>query len=316
MKTKILVLGAGGVGGYYGGRLVEGGGAEVTFLLRPGRRAQIDRDGLRVRSPLGDINRSVATASTEELTPQFDFILLACKAYDLDSAMAAIAPAVDVNATVVPLLNGLAHFDRLDARFSRDRVMGGTVMINALLDAEGIVHHTDPLQRFFFGERDGSKSRRAETLAEALKPTKIDWEHSDDILRNLWEKLTFLSVLAAATCLFRANVGEINKAPGGRELMEQALDANVKIATLEGHPPRNEVIDFARKRLTDPGGSWSASMLRDVEIGSRTEADHIIGWMLDRGRAHGIDVPLLSVAYTHLKAYEARRAAGRLPTNG
>jgi 2-dehydropantoate 2-reductase len=312
---KILMVGAGGVGGYYGGRLVEGG-ADVTFLVRPRRRLQLQEHGLQVRSPLGDLQCPVKTVLADEVKPEFDFILIACKAYDLEDAIASAAPAVDGSATIIPLLNGLAHFERLDARFGQDRVMGGTVMINALLGPDGVIRHTDPLQRLFFGERDRTTSARAHAFASLLKRTKINWELSENVLQNLWEKLTFLSVLAAATCLYRGNVGEILSAPGGRESVEQALDANIVIAAREGHPPRAEVIDFARRRLTDPSGTWSASMLHDVETGGRTEADHIVGWMLDRGRAHGVDVPLLSWAYTHLKTYEARRAAGRLPNNG
>jgi 2-dehydropantoate 2-reductase len=269
-----------------------------------------------VRSPLGDIRQPVKAVVAEDVTPEFDFILLACKAYDLEEVMTSIAPAVNGSATIIPLLNGLAHFERLDAQFGEDRVMGGTVMINAQLESDGLVLHTDPLQRMFFGERDRSMSIRARAFASVLGPTRIDWQLSDDVMQNLWEKLTFLSVLAAGTCLYRANVREILSAPGGMESLEQALDANVAVATREGYPPRAEIIDFARRRLTDSSGTWSASMLRDVETGARTEADHIIGWMLDRARAHGVAVPLLAAAYTHLKAYEARRAAARLPNRG
>jgi 2-dehydropantoate 2-reductase len=312
---KILVVGAGGVGSYFGGRLVEGG-ADVTFLVRPRRLQQLREQGLHVRSPLGDVHQPVKAVVAEEVKPEFDFILLAFKAYDLEDAIVSFAPAVNGSAAIIPLLNGLAHFERLDARFGQDRVMGGTVTINAQLEREGLVLHTDPLQRLFFGERDRSSSGRARSFAQLLQPTKIDWELSDDIERNLWEKLTFLSVLAAATCLYRANVREIVSAPGGRESIEEALAANVDIVTREGHPPRADVIDGARRRLTDPSGTWSASMLRDMEAGGRTEADHIIGWMLDRARKHGVEVRLLSSAYTHLKAYETRRAAGRLFKNG
>jgi 2-dehydropantoate 2-reductase len=123
----------------------------------------------------------------------------------------------------------------------------------------------------------------------------------------------FLAALAATTTLFRANVREIIAAPGGREAMERVLAANVAIAKAEGHPPREASIDFARGRLMDPEGLWSASMLRDLEGGGQVEADHIVGWMLERARKHGVDDTILALAYTHLKAYEARKAANRLP---
>lgn len=309
---SILVLGAGGIGGYFGGRLGQAG-ADVTFLVRPRRREQLERDGLVVRSPLGDFTLPVKTVLAQDLRPGYDVVLFTCKAYDLDSAMEAIAPAVTGDAAVLPMLNGLAHFERLDARFGRERVMGGTCQINVMLRSEGTVFHADPLQRIIFGERDKSLSPRAQAIADALRPTTIDWKLSPDIEQDLWEKIVFLCALASATCLFRANVSEIMAAAGGREAMERALAANIEIAAREGRPPRPAAVEAAKRRLMDPTGNWSASMLRDLEGGGSVEADHIVGWMLEKARRHGIDDTILSLAYTHLKAYEQRRAVQRLP---
>jgi 2-dehydropantoate 2-reductase len=175
------------------------------------------------------------------------------------------------------------------------------------------VFHADPLQRILFGERDKSASARAQAFAEALEPTKIDWKLSPDIEQDLWEKVVFLCALASTTCLFRANVREIMAAAGGPQAMERAFAANIEIATREGRPPRPAAIEAGKKRLMDPMGNWSASMLRDLESGGSVEADHIVGWMLEKARRHGIDDAILSLAYTHLKAYEQRRAAQRLP---
>lgn len=308
---RILMLGAGGIGGYFGGRLAQAG-SDVTFLVRPKRREQIERDGLVVESPHGNIRMPVKTVLAEELKPGYDIVLFTCKAYDLDSAMDAIAPAMKGEATVVPLLNGLAHFERLDARFGREHVMGGTAHINAILKRDGTVINGDALHRIIFGERDRKETPRAKALAAELAKSKSDWKLSPDIDQDLWEKIVFLSALAATTCLFRGNVKEIMAAPGGREAMERALAANREIATREGHAPRPAAFESARERLTDARGEWSASMMRDMEAGNRVEADHIVGWMLDRARKYGIDDTVLSMAYTHLKAYENRRAANRL----
>jgi 2-dehydropantoate 2-reductase len=211
------------------------------------------------------------------------------------------------------LLNGLAHLAVLDARFGAARVMGGTCMIDATLGRDGVVRHGGTLQRLVFGERDGRRSPQAEGFAAVLARTTIDWSLSDEVEQVMWEKLVFLATLASITCLFRANVREIIGAPGGREAMERALAANADIAAREGHRPSAAGLDFARTRLTDPAGPWSASMLRDLENGGFVEVDHIVGWMLDRARKHGVDDTLLSLAFTHLKAFEARRDAGRLP---
>jgi 2-dehydropantoate 2-reductase len=304
---KLLVLGAGAVGGYFGGRLAEGG-ADVTFLVRPGRRAQLERDGLRIESPLGAVARPVKTVVAEELRSGFDLVLLTCKAYDLDSAIEAIAPAMPRGCAVLPLLNGVAHYARLDERFGAADVLGGTATINATLGKDGGIRHGGDVQRLVFGERDRSRSARAAAFAEALARTKIDWEQAEDVEQNVWEKIVFLSALAACTCLFRATVRDIIAAPGGREAVERALAANIEIATREGHPPRAPMIEFARQYLTDPAGNWSSSMLRDLEAGGAVEGDHIVGWMLERARRHGVDDTVLALAYTHLRAYESGRA--------
>lgn len=308
---KILVLGAGGIGGYFGGRLAEAG-VDTTFVVRPKRREQIARDGLVIESPNGNARIAARTVLAEELEPGYDAVLFTCKAYDLDSAMDAVAPAMDGRAVLVPMLNGISHLERLDQRFGAAQVMGGVAQINATLKPDGTVVNGDKLHRVIFGERDKRATPRAQALADAFARTKVEWKLSPDILQEMWEKIVFLSALAAGTCLFRGNVGEINSAPGGADAMRRLLDANEKIAAAEGFGPRAQPMQGFRERLTDPKGSWSASMLRDLEAGGRVEADHIVGFMLERARRHGIEATVLALAYTHLKAYEARKAAGRI----
>lgn len=309
---KILVLGAGAVGGYFGARLIEAG-ADITFLLRDRRRAEIAAHGLRVTSPLGDFTRPVATVSTRDARPEYDVVLLTCKAYDLEAAMDAVAPALHDRSVVIPLLNGMAHLERLDARFGRERIAGGTCAIETTLTRDGVVQHSGTLHRLAFGERDGTKSPRMEALAAVFATSMIEWELSDDIQRAMWDKVVFLAALAAGCCLFRGTVHEIVAAPGGRDAMIRAVTANAEIAAREGYPQSAAALDFAVKRLTHPAGTWSASMLRDLESGGQVEGDHIIGWMLGKARAHGVDDTMLALAYTHLKTFEVRRDEGRLP---
>jgi 2-dehydropantoate 2-reductase len=308
---KILVLGAGGLGGYFGGRLAQGG-ADVTFLVRPKRRAQLERDGLVIESPSGNAKLEAKTVLAEAVRPGYDWVLFTCKAYDLESAMDAVAPVMDNHCALLPVLNGLAHFEALDARFGAAQVLGGTAHINAVLRPDGVVWNGDSLNRILFGERDRSKSPRVQAIAEAFARTTVEWRLSEDIIQDLWEKVTFLCTLASVTCLFRGNIGEIMAAPGGKEAVLRAFEANVQVSTREGHPPRAAHVENGRARLTDPKGNWTASMLRDLEGGGRTEADHIVGWMLERARRHGVDDTMLALAYAHLKTYEARRAGGRL----
>jgi 2-dehydropantoate 2-reductase len=212
------------------------------------------------------------------------------------------------------MLNGISHLARLDARLGAESVLGGAVVVAGTLDDDGTVRHTNTHQRIIFGERAHLPRESARTAAFAadLGRTKLDWVLSKDIEQDMWEKIVTLSALAAMTCLFRASIGEINSAPGGTAVMDRVRKANIAIATAEGHAPRPQAVEFSQKTLLDPANPLTASMLRDLEKGGAVESDHIIGYMLDRARAHGIDDTMLSIAMTHLKAYEARRAAGRL----
>jgi 2-dehydropantoate 2-reductase len=305
---RLLVLGAGAIGGYFGGRLAAAG-VDVTFLVRPRRRNQLEQDGLRIRSPLGDLSLPVQTVTADALRPEFDVVLLTCKAYDLPSAMDSIAPAIADDCAIVPMLNGMAHLDLLAGRFGRAHVMGGTCSISVALDAGGLIRHANQLQRIVFGELDGRDTPRSAALAAAFGRTTLDWERSPDVLQDMWEKISFLSVLAATNCLFRANVGQVNRAPGGPEAIEAALATNFEIARREAHPVRDAAAEFARRMLLDPHSTLRASMLHDLESGAPVEADHIVGWMVAKAREHGLDDTVLSLAYTSLKAYELRRSA-------
>jgi 2-dehydropantoate 2-reductase len=308
---KLLVLGAGGIGGYFGGRIAESG-ADVTFFVRPKRREQIAKDGLVIESPNGNAKLQVKTVVAGELEADYGAVLFTCKAYDLDSAMDAIAPAMQGSCAVVPMLNGISHLERLDARFGAANVLGGTCQINVKLSPEGVVQHMEPLNRMIFGARDASQQAKAQAFAGVLAATSIKWTPSDVIMQDLWEKMTFLSTLAACTCLFRANIGEIMAAPDGKAIVERCLDSAIAVATRAGYPPRMQLFGWARERLTQPGGAQSASMLRDLEAGGPTEADHIVGFMLAKAREYDIDDTVFALAYTHLRAYDAKRAAGRL----
>lgn len=305
---RMLVLGAGALGGYFGGRALEAG-LDVSFLVRPRRAAQLARDGLRVESPLGDIARPVATA--EQAGPGFDVVLLSCKAYDLDDAIAAIRPAVDAGACVLPVLNGLAHMDTLTAAFGADRVWGGLAKCQATLTPEGVVKHLGDWRWLTFGEQDGRMDGRAAALAAALRGAKgMEAEAVPDIQRRMWEKLVHLGTVAAGTVLMRANVGEIVRA-GGRDFLVTLLERNATIAAAHGHAMTPAFLDSYRALFSDPASAYTASMLRDLEAGGRTEAEHILGFLAAAARRAGVPEEIHAHALLHARAYDQRRAAGR-----
>jgi 2-dehydropantoate 2-reductase len=303
---RILVLGAGATGGYFGGRLLEAG-RDVSFLVRPRRAAELAAHGLVIRSPVGNARLMPRTISEGQFMETFDLVILACKAYDLDSAIEAIAPAMGRRGCVLPLLNGLRHYDALDARFGAERVLGGLCSIGVTLGDKGAVQHLGPMQVLRFGERSGERTERIAALEKVFSGTPLDAKASRDVMQALWEKWVMLASLAGMTCLMRAAIGDVVAAPHGEKLMLQMLDECVAVAAAYGRGPRAAVLDDTRALLTQAGSSFTASMLRDIEDGHRVEADHILGDLIARGSKAGVFTSLLEVAYCHVKAYEARQ---------
>jgi 2-dehydropantoate 2-reductase len=300
----ILVVGAGAIGGYFGGRL-EAAGRDVTFLVRARRAAQLAKTGLVIRSPVGNIELpSPPTIAAENLREPYDVILLSCKAYDLASAMDAVAPAIGPNTAILPLLNGMAHMDRLAARFGAGAALGGQCLISSTLDPEGRILHLNPMHYLSFGEQDGTKSARARAILAALSGAGFDVNLSAAIMQEMWEKWAFIATGAGITCLMRASFGDV-VAAGAVNLTTGLYDECCAIATANGFPPSQATIERSLAMFTAPGSTISASMLRDIERGAPIEADHVVGDLLNRGAT--TNPALLCIAYAHLKAYEARR---------
>lgn len=308
---KILVLGAGAIGGYFGGRLVQAGG-DVSFLVRERRQQQLQQHGLVVRSPHGDFTLPVQSVRREQLAAPADLVLLACKAYDLDDALAAIAPAMGEHTTLVPLLNGIAHIERLQAQFGAARVAGGSCGIPATLSADGEVLQLGPLHRIVFGRLPGTAEAaqpRLEALLALFRRTPVSVELDEQMMRALWEKFVGLATLAAMTCLMRCTVGDILAADDGAALFAQTFAACQGAARAAGYAPREAPMAGFEAMFADRQSAMAASMLRDLEGGGRTEGAHVVGDMLRRVQAAGLEPGALRAAWCHLQVAERRRAA-------
>ena len=306
---KILILGAGAIGGYFGGRLVQAG-AEVSFLVRERRAAQLRERGLVVRSPHGDFTVPVRALTQEQIDGPADLVLLTCKAYDLDPAIESIAPAVGANTIVVPLLNGLAHIERLQSAFGPAAIAGGSCGIPATLTPDGEVVQLGGFHRIVFGmlaDTSAAADTRLAQLATLYRTTPVEVELSNDMMLALWEKFVALATLAAMTCLMRGAVGDILAADDGAALLDEAYAACEGTARASGHAPREAAMAGFRKMFSDQQSTITASMLRDLEGGGRTEGVHIVGDMLARARAAGIDPGPLRAAWCHLQVAEHRK---------
>jgi 2-dehydropantoate 2-reductase len=305
---RILVLGAGGIGGYYGARIQQAGG-DVTFLVRPARAAQLKEKGLQVFSAFGDLQITPKVVIKEELRNHFDVIMLSCKAYDLDSAMVAIAPAVGEHSVILPLLNGISHVDALVARFGAERVLGGVALISVMLAPTGEIRHLNKMHRLVTGSLSAQPCRWLDPLAQLFSRAGFDFVLSPAIEQAMWDKIVFLSTLAGATCTLRASIGHILDTVAGEAFINGLLAECARVAAASGHAVAETQLTTYRTQLTEKGSGLVASMLRDVEKGGPTEADHILGDMIGRAQAKGADVPLLRLAYSHLQAYDLRRKA-------
>ncbi|MGB9116538.1 2-dehydropantoate 2-reductase [Bradyrhizobium sp.] len=304
---RILVVGAGAIGGYFGGRLLQAG-RDVTFLVRPKRAAELARDGLVIKSPNGDATlKNPPTVQADKLAEKFDVVLLSCKAFDLEDAIRSFAPAVGPRTAIIPMLNGMLHLDVLDKKFGHDRVLGGLCAIAVTLNEHREIVQLAPMQSLGFGERDGKLSDRVRAIAEAMASGRFGAAASEQIIQDMWEKWVFLASLAASTCLMRAPVGHILAVPGGKDFILGMLDECSAVAAAEGHTPSGPFFERVRGMLTADGSQLTASMFRDIKAGAPIEADHVVGDMIARGDAAKAPVPKLRIAYTHLKAYENQR---------
>jgi 2-dehydropantoate 2-reductase len=304
---RILIVGAGAIGGYFGGRMLQAG-RDITFLVRPRRASELAAAGLVIKSPNGDVTlKNPPVIQADTIKDKFDAVLLSCKAYDLDDAVKAFAPAVGGGTAIIPLLNGMRHLDVLDKNFGPSHVLGGLCLTAVTLNEKREVVQLGPVQSLGFGERNGKMSDRVRAIADVVGSCNFGGAASETVLQDMWEKWVFLASIAASTSLMRAPIGMILAAPGGKDFLLGILDECRAVATAEGYPPRTPALERATGMLTTEGSPLTASMFRDIKAGQPIEADHVIGDLIARADAAKVPVPELRTAYTHLKAYEQTR---------
>ena len=300
---RILVVGAGSTGGYFGGRLAQAG-RDVTFLVRPARAAALQAKGLQIASPYGDVTLKPKLVTADAVKEQFDAVLLTVKAFSLEAALDDMAPAVGSQTMILPVLNGMRHVDRLVERFGAPAVAGCVCKVATNVDAEGRIVQLSRLQDLAYGEMDGKRTPRMERLDAAMQGAGFPARLSADIQADMWEKWDMLAAIGSICCLMRGNVGEVNSAPGGTAFALGVIDEVVAVVTAEGHPPRPAYLAEMRKALTDPASTGTSSMYRDLAQGRPVEAEQIVGDMVARGARHKLATPLLNAAYAHLSVYQ------------
>lgn len=305
---RILIVGAGALGGYFGAYLAAAG-RDATFLVRPARAAALARDGLQVLSPHGNITIAPKTVTADTIDGPYDVILVGVKAYSLPDAMNDMARAVAGQTAILPVINGMRHIDDLCARFGPEHLLGGVARVSAALDATGrVVLHLPNPREIEFGELSGAETPRLAAIAAAFDVPGFQSKPSPNIRRDLWEKWAMLATNAGITCLMRAAIGDILASPGGREAIAGLMAECRAVAAASGFAPRPEFIERINGMFMQEGSPLKASMLRDIEAGNPAEGEHILGDLAQRGHALGVATPILDLARCHVAAYMAARA--------
>jgi 2-dehydropantoate 2-reductase len=302
---RILVVGAGAVGGYFGGRLTEAK-RDVTFLVRVRRAEEIGAEGLQIVSPHGNLTLHPKTVTTAQIDGPYDAILLGVKSYALPGAMNDFAAAVGPETMILPVLNGMRHIELLSARFGKNAVLGGVCLVATEIDEEGRIQQLADFQSLTYGELDGNSTPRLEKVDEALRGAGFDAAISGHILHDMWEKWVQIAAVGTLTCLMRGNIGEIVSVPGGTELSLSALRECSAIASACGQRPSDDFLRQQSAQLTTRS-QLTSSMYRDLKRGAPVEVDAILGDLLEYGQKHGLTTPILQAAFVSLSIYQRGR---------
>jgi 2-dehydropantoate 2-reductase len=299
---KILVAGAGATGGYFGGRMVLAG-RDVTFLVRSRRAAEL-RGGLRLRGPEEEQAFPVRTVTAEELDSPFDLVIIAVKAGALETVAEQVAPAVGPETMILPFLNGMSHLDVLTRRYGADRVLGGLVKVVATVAEDGSIRQMNPLATMSIGEQSGERTARVEELFRELDVPGYKLTLADDIMAAMWHKWVFIAAAGTITCLMRGPVGDIVASDGGEDFALAAIAETEAVAAAAGRPVPEKEHGLSVRMLTEQGSSFTSSLYRDVTADLPHEGEHILGQLVARADALGVDVPLTRLALLQLRVHD------------
>jgi 2-dehydropantoate 2-reductase len=309
---RYLILGAGALGGYFGGML-HTGGADVTFLVRPARAAQLNRDGLVIKmQDGGELRTQVKTVQQGQLDGTYDVVLLTCKAYDLDSAMDAIAPAMGEQSVIVPVLNGVRHIGILTERFGPGHVLGGLTVINAALMPDGTIQQSQVrINITAIGEIDGHLSSRCTAIKAALEAGGIPVQITDSIVTMMWAKFFGFVCNASIATLTRSRAGAIAQSASAASFVTAVIEECAEVVTAAGYPPAPppapDTAGIIRGLFSQTDSTYGPSMLIDMEQGRPTEGEHTIGDMAGHAARANLSAPILNAALCNLQVYEINR---------
>lgn len=302
---KILVVGAGAIGGYFGGRLLEKG-EDVTFLVRERRKRQLEETGLNIESINGDVRLMPKLITKEEHTEEFDIVLVSTKSYQLQAAIDDLRPFVKEGTMVLPLLNGIAHIDALVEAFGEEAVLGGLCFIESTLDEKGIIVQASSMNQLVYGERNGKKSERINRLKEVFEGTKADIVLSSNINQEMWHKYFFITAMSGITSMMASPIGPIRELETGQRTIAAFMEELAAIMKRIGAPIKDNIVEEQLAKLNMMAHGMKTSMQRDMEKAQPIEADHLQGYLWKKGKEAKVETPILETIYTKLLLYQKK----------
>lgn len=303
---KILVVGAGGIGGYFGARLMETG-QDVTFLVRERRKQQLEETGLNVESVHGDVRVKPKLATAQNPDGQYDLIVLTVKSYQLENAIEDIRPFVSEGSMILPLLNGIAHIEKLVEAFSEEQVLGGLCFIETTLDSNGTIIQTSPMHQLVYGERSGEETERILKVKEAVSGTKAEFALSENIVQDMWHKYLFITAMSGITASMESAIGPIRELESGKRTIAALLEELVTVMKALNAPIKETIGKEQFEKIMSLEAGMKSSMQRDLEKGQPIEMDHLQGYLLQEAKTRELAVPVLETIFTKLKLYEISR---------
>jgi len=298
---KVLVLGAGAVGGYFGGRMAEVG-MDVTFLVRDQRKQKLEKTGLIIKSPKGDFSISPKLVTVDKVESIFDVIVFANKAYDLDEILQSTFPVKD-GSTIIPLLNGYAHMEKLRGKFPNARLFGGIAHIFSTLNEEGEIHHFNDIHSLTFGHLKNADETDGRKFFDACNSANFSIKYSNNITVELWHKWILITTVAGATTLFNATIGEIASTEHGRSFIKDLHEECINIAKSEKIQVNAEDLAQQRQFLSDKKSTWNSSMRRDMLNNSKIESMHIFFELIKIADKNNVLCPSLKTVMINGEIY-------------
>ena len=299
---KVLILGVGGLGGFFGAHLQKTN-CDVTFLVTDKTKKLVSETGIKILSDFGNFKINPILITKKSLKINYDVIIISCKAYHLDEAIADLKPT-QKNAIIIPLLNGQAHISKLEKAFKRENVFGGVAHVSSNTTSPGEIKHVGKIKRLTFGSRYEANKNIANEFYQLCRKADFQTMLSDNIDQDIWEKWIFIATIAGSTTLFQTSIDNISKKPNGKIFIQNLWNECINISKENGYELRAEAKSLHEDLLFKSDVPFKASKLVDMEKKLMTEHEHIFFEFIKLGKKKKLNTSLLETCHLNMSIYE------------